>query len=59
MFGKVGKVLGSLLRLIRVATDRIWLLLLLLPINVEETAAAATEAGMMVTEDEPVLLEEG
>ena len=61
MFGRVGKVLGSLLRLIRVATDGIWLLLLLpLAINVEEAAAAAaTEAGMMVTEDEPVLLEEG
>ena len=60
MFGRVGKVLGSLLRLIRVATDGIWLLLLPLAINVEEAAAAAaTEAGMMVTEDEPVLLEEG
>ena len=60
MFGRVGKVLGSLLRLIRVATDGIWLLLLPLDINVEEAAAAAaTEAGMMVTEDEPVLLEEG
>ena len=61
MFGRVGKVFGSLLRLIRVATDGIWLLLLLpLAINVEEAAAAAaTEAGMMVTEDEPVLFEEG
>ena len=60
MFGRVGKVFGSLLRLIRVATDGIWLLLLPLAINVEEAAAAAaTEAGMMVTEDEPVLLEEG
>ena len=60
MFGRVGRVLGSLLRLIRVATDGIWLVLLPLAINVEEAAAAAaTEAGMMVTEDEPVLLEEG